>query len=72
MCLIFGQTPGEGAIEKVFVGGDEGDVRSQFRLGVSEQPGEEICLGGPGVKGNYVWWPAIVAISMGLGGAKKW
>ena len=48
------------------------EAESKFGLGVSEEPGEEICLGGLGLGGNYVWCFVIVAIFLEFGGAKKW
>ena len=37
----------------------------------SEKPGEEICCGGLGVGGNYLWHLVIVVIFMKLRGAKS-
>ena len=40
-------------------------------MGASENPCEEVCVGGLGEGENYIWCLVIVAIFMGLGGPKR-
>ena len=70
--LVMCQILGESIVQKVFVG----VLREMWTVGrnweASEQPGEEVSLGGLEVGGNYICYLVTVVIFMGLGGGKRW